>query len=130
ARITETLAAELGPDFLAAFEIDGAAPDVDLAAIARQGVRVGPKGARPADSRDGARGHRVLAKFRTGGIGPEDSPPADRLAGVIAEATRQQVPVKFTAGLHHAVTGPHGPAGSIQYGVLNVIAAVRQALSL
>jgi hypothetical protein len=132
ARITETLAAELGPDFLAAFEIDGAAPDVDLAAVARQGgVRGGPVGERrPADARDGARGYRVLAKFRTGGIGPEDSPPADRLAGVIAEATRQQVPVKFTAGLHHAVTGPHGPAGSTQYGVLNVIAAVRQAISL
>lgn len=131
ARITATLAADLGPDFVVAFEIDGAAPDVDLAAIARHGALSGSVGEpHPEDGRRSASCYRLLAKFRTGGIRPDDSPPADRLAGVIAEAARQQVPVKFTAGLHHAITGPHGPAGSIQYGVLNVIAAVRQAISL
>lgn len=97
-----------------AFEIDGATPDVDLAAIADIGMRTGI---------------RTLGKFRTGGITPEDSPPPDRLAGVIAAAARLRLPVKFTAGLHHAVTGQHGPGGSTQFGVLNVIAAVHQAVS-
>lgn len=109
---TATLLAGLSPDAVVAFEIDGAAADVELAAIAR------------------CRRVVTLGKFRTGGIRPEDSPPPERLAKVISAAVRQQVPVKFTAGLHHAVTGPHGPGGSVQFGVLNVMAAVRQAISL
>jgi hypothetical protein len=96
------------------FEIDGTAPDVDCAAVVDAGARAG-------------RG--TLGKFRTGGVRPEDSPPPERLAGVIAAAARQHVPIKFTAGLHHAVTGTHGPGGSVQFGVLNVMAAVRQAVS-
>jgi hypothetical protein len=99
---------------LIAFEIDGTAPDADFAVLAGAGARAG-------------RG--MLGKFRTGGIRPEDSPRPDRVAGVIAASVRQQVPVKFTAGLHHAVSGPHGPDGSTQFGVLNVIAAVRQAIN-
>jgi hypothetical protein len=114
ARITATLTADFRPNFAVAFEIDAAAPDVDLAAIGRYGT-----GSHLA----------ALGKFRTGGVRPEDSPPAGMFAGVIVEAARQHVPVKFTAGLHHAVTGSHGPGGSLQFGVLNVIAAVRQAIS-
>jgi hypothetical protein len=110
-----SLLAGRGDAFTVAFEIGGTAPDVDLAAIARcdPGSHV-----------------RIVGKFRTGGTRPEDSPSPERLAGVIAAAARQRVPVKFTAGLHHAVTGAHGPGGSIQYGVINVIAAVQQAISL
>ncbi len=94
-------------------EIDNTAPDLALRSIVA---------AREATGRD------VRGKFRTGGTGPADSPPADALAAVIAAAARLRLPVKFTAGLHHAVTGPHGPGGSRQYGVLNIIAAVHAAL--
>lgn len=93
-------------------EFDGTDPDRALAALAA--VRHSGELA-------------VRGKFRTGGTRPQDSPDAGLLAEVIAAATGRHVPVKFTAGLHHAVTGPHGPGGSLQYGVLNVIAAVRRA---
>ena len=93
-------------------EIDGTDPEAALAALAR--IR-----------RSGELA--VRGKFRTGGTRPEDSPAVGALAEVIAAATGRHVPVKFTAGLHHAVTGSHGPGGSVQYGVLNVIKAVRRA---
>jgi hypothetical protein len=115
ARRIATLLDGLGTEATLAFEIDGTAPDVDLAAIGRVGL---------------AGGRGVVGKFRTGGVRPEDSPPPGRLAGVIAAAARRRVPVKFTAGLHHVVTGPHGPGDSVQFGVLNVMCAVRQAVSL
>lgn len=94
-------------------EIDDTEPDLALGSIA---------------AARGATGREVRGKFRTGGTAPADSPSADTLAAVIASAARLRLPVKFTAGLHHAVTGPHGPVGSRQYGVLNTIAAVHAAL--
>lgn len=93
-------------------EFDGADPDRVLAHLAS--VRRGRELA-------------VRGKFRTGGTRPQDSPAAPVLAAVIAAATGRRVPVKFTAGLHHAVTGTHGPGGSVQYGVLNVISAIDRA---
>ncbi len=93
-------------------EFDGTDPDRALAALAEA-------------RRSGDRA--VRGKFRTGGTRPQDSPDAGVLAEVIAAATGRHVPIKFTAGLHHAVTGPHGPGGSVQYGVLNVVLAVHRA---
>jgi hypothetical protein len=93
-------------------EFDGTDPDAVLAALST--VR-----------RDGELA--VRGKFRTGGTAPKASPPVEVLATVITAATGRHVPVKFTAGLHHAVTGNHGPGGSVQYGVLNVFRAVRRS---
>jgi hypothetical protein len=93
-------------------EFDGTDPDRALAAIAalRHAGRA-----------------QLRGKFRTGGTRPQDSPDVGVLAEVIAAATGRHVPIKFTAGLHHAVTGNHGPGGSVQYGVLNVMVAVHRA---
>ncbi|MBN9611088.1 MAG: hypothetical protein J0I11_17440 [Actinobacteria bacterium] len=107
------LAETLPADQRISVEIDDTEPDLALRSIAA---------AREATGRD------VRGKFRTGGTAPADSPSADTLAAVIAAAARLRLPIKFTAGLHHAVTGPHGPSGSRQYGVLNIIAAVHAAL--
>jgi hypothetical protein len=93
-------------------EFDGTDPDAVLAALST--VR-----------RDGELA--VRGKFRTGGTTPKASPAVEVLATVITAATGRHVPVKFTAGLHHAVTGNHGPGGSMQYGVLNLIRAVRRS---
>jgi hypothetical protein len=93
-------------------EFDGTDPDAVLAALSA--VRRSDELA-------------VRGKFRTGGTTPKASPPVEVLATVIAAATGRHVPVKFTAGLHHAVTGNHGPGGSVQYGVLNLIRAVRRS---
>lgn len=73
-------------------------------------------------------GHRDLidagllrGKYRTGGVDPGAVPTAEELAAVIAAAVRAGLPIKFTAGLHHAVRTPE------QHGVLNLMSAVRRA---
>jgi hypothetical protein len=112
---TATLAAVdalVAKDQAVTVEIDGTDPDRALAALAAL---------RHAGRRD------LRGKFRTGGTRPQDSPDVAVLAEVIAATTGRRLPIKFTAGLHHAVTGNHGPGGSVQYGVLNVIFAVHRA---
>lgn len=64
----------------------------------------------------------LRAKFRTGGVEPGAVPSPGELAAVLAAAAAAGLPIKFTAGLHHAVVS------SSQHGVLNVLAATRRAL--
>lgn len=67
--------------------------------------------------------HGLLrAKFRTGGTEPGAVPPPGELAAVLIAAATVGLPIKLTAGLHHAVVSPS------QHGVLNVLAAARRAL--
>ncbi len=108
------LDAMLAPGMGAALEFDGSDPAAVLAALARW---------RSASDR------LLRGKFRTGGTTPTSTPDAHTLAAVIAGAVAANMPIKFTAGLHHAVTGPHGTGGSMQYGVLNVFAAVHSAMA-
>lgn len=108
------LDAMLAPGMGAALEFDSADPAAVLTALAR---------AR-------SQSHRLLrGKFRTGGTTTTSTPDADTLAAVIVGAVTSNMPIKFTAGLHHAVTGPHGVGGSLQYGVLNVLQAVQSAIA-
>lgn len=72
---------------------------------------------------------RLRGKYRTGGVDPGAVPTADELAAVIVTAVRERLPIKLTAGLHHAVRGGGCGVGAKQHGVLNVLLAVRQAFS-
>lgn len=64
----------------------------------------------------------LRAKFRTGGVEPGAVPSPAELAAVLAAAVAARVPIKLTAGLHHAIVS------SSQHGVLNVLATARRAL--
>jgi hypothetical protein len=47
------------------------------------------------------------AKLRTGGVTPELFPSADRIADFLITFSAADVPIKCTAGLHHAIRGVH-----------------------
>jgi len=68
----------------------------------------------------------VRAKFRTGGMDPEQVPSFAELAAVLHAAVDAGIGVKLTAGLHHAVAANRAD-GTIAHGVLNVINAVDAA---
>lgn len=69
------------------------------------------------------------AKYRTGGTTAGAVPSELELADFLVAVTGRRLPFKLTAGLHHAVRGTHGPSGSDQHGVLNVLVATRVAKS-
>ncbi len=62
-------------------------------------------------------------KLRCGGVKPSDVPPPERLAGVIWACANRALPMKFTAGLHHALRRSGRPAGAANHGFLNVFGA-------
>jgi hypothetical protein len=78
-------------------------------------------------ARVAARG--LKAKVRTGGLSPEAFPAPAALVDFIGAAVRLKVPLKATAGLHHAVRGSYrltdepGAARAPMYGYLNVLLA-------
>ncbi len=72
-------------------------------------------------------GQRVIAKFRTGGTSADAVPSEHDVADVIVEAARMAVPLKFTAGLHHAVRFTDAETGFEQHGFLNLLVAVALA---
>jgi hypothetical protein len=72
-------------------------------------------------------GADVIAKLRTGGTVPGAFPPERDVARVIGSAVRLGVPLKFTAGLHHAVRHSEAATGLERHGFLNLMAAVRSA---
>ncbi len=72
-------------------------------------------------------GQRIIAKYRTGGTSAEAFPGVQELAQVIAEAAEARVPLKFTAGLHHAVRFTDEESGFEHHGFLNLMVAVARA---
>ncbi len=66
---------------------------------------------------------RLGGKLRCGGVTPDLIPPVARVASVIARARDLEVPLKFTAGLHHPVRGMGQVAGEPMHGFLNVYGA-------
>jgi hypothetical protein len=62
-------------------------------------------------------------KLRTGGVTAEAFPSSDQIAGVLTTAGNQQVPIKFTAGLHHPVRLFHESVQTKMHGFLNVLGA-------
>jgi hypothetical protein len=74
-----------------------------------------------------AAGADVIAKLRTGGTVAAAFPSEVEVAGVLTVATRLGVPLKFTAGLHHAVRHFDAETGLERHGYLNLLAAVQSA---
>ncbi len=62
-------------------------------------------------------------KLRTGGVTAEAFPTGAQIARTLVAAVRRQVPIKFTAGLHHPVRLFHQSVGTKMHGFLNVLGA-------
>ena len=72
------------------------------------------------------RGHperRLGFKLRTGGVTAEAFPSSAQIGRVLMAAANQQVPIKFTAGLHHPVRLFHNSVQTKMHGFLNVLGA-------
>lgn len=69
----------------------------------------------------------VGLKLRCGGIRPELFPSAPALADALVAAARAGVPVKATAGLHHAVRYIDERTGFAHHGFLNLVLAAAAA---
>ena len=63
------------------------------------------------------------AKLRCGGLVPEAFPAVERVAAVLAGSARRQIPLKFTAGLHHPVRRRAADPDVMMYGFFNVFGA-------
>lgn len=70
---------------------------------------------------------QVAAKFRTGGVEARFFPSTGELAAVLHSAVEVRVPLKLTAGLHHAVRHTADETGFTHHGFGNVLAAVAAA---
>jgi hypothetical protein len=62
-------------------------------------------------------------KLRTGGVSADAFPSADQIARALVAASRDHVPIKFTAGLHHPVRQFRTEVNTKMYGFLNVLGA-------
>jgi hypothetical protein len=80
--------------------------------------------------------HGLRAKLRTGALVPSGIPPAALVAKFVVACARRDLALKFTAGLHHALSceraltyasdSPRGP----MYGFVNAYAAAALAFEL
>jgi hypothetical protein len=66
---------------------------------------------------------RVGLKLRCGGLEPAAVPSVEQVAGVIAACRDGETPLKFTAGLHHALRSFRPEFGGTMHGFVNVFAA-------
>ncbi|MGH8164230.1 MAG: hypothetical protein ACREP1_07855, partial [Rhodanobacteraceae bacterium] len=68
-------------------------------------------------------GREVGFKLRTGGVSADAFPTDAQIARALVASARHQVPIKFTAGLHHPVKKFHDSVGTKMHGFLNVLGA-------
>jgi hypothetical protein len=68
-------------------------------------------------------GRKLGFKLRTGGVKADAFPSSAEVAVALMAAGNQQVPVKFTAGLHHPVRRFHESVQTRMHGFLNVLGA-------
>ena len=67
-----------------------------------------------------------MAKVRTGGVTADKFPPTEHLARFLARALSAKVPLKATAGLHHAIRASHpmtyadGSPSAVMHGFANL----------
>jgi hypothetical protein len=76
-----------------------------------------------AENNRSAAGPKLGFKLRTGGITAEAFPSPEEVAAVLISAGNQNVPIKFTAGLHHPVRLFHESVETKMHGFLNVLGA-------
>jgi hypothetical protein len=62
-------------------------------------------------------------KLRTGGVTADAFPTSGQIAGALVAAIKSQVPIKFTAGLHHPVRQHREEVQTRMHGFLNVLGA-------
>ena len=62
-------------------------------------------------------------KLRTGGVTADASPTSAQIAQALVTAARHQLPIKFTAGLHHPIRQFRDEVKAKMYGFLNVLGA-------
>ncbi|WP_067175467.1 hypothetical protein [Microtetraspora niveoalba] len=98
----------------------GAGPDVPL--FAEPAGVAGAAAMTGALIKSGA-GRPLGLKLRCGGVRPDLFPPAADLAAALVAAARAGIPVKATAGLHHAVRHTDPATGFTHFGFLNVLLA-------
>lgn len=96
-------------EIVAGTDTEAALDDIAAAAAAWSG----PQGAFP----------KLGAKLRCGGMAVEAFPAVDHVAAVISGCARRDLPLKFTAGLHHPVRRYSDVPAVMMYGFLNVIGA-------
>lgn len=66
-------------------------------------------------------------KVRCGGVRPELFPTPEEIAEALVAAVAAGIPVKATAGLHHAVRYRDPATGSTHHGYLNLVVAAARA---
>lgn len=71
----------------------------------------------------------VRAKIRTGGASADAFPGVDTVADLIETCVAHFVPFKATAGLHHPFRTASSISETTEHGFINMLAAVRAALS-
>jgi len=69
------------------------------------------------------------AKLRTGGAGPDTVPSIAEMAEFLTACAVRLLPLKCTAGLHHAVRRHDPAAGTDQHGFLNVLVGAAAAVT-
>src|SRR5438128_3401630 len=62
-------------------------------------------------------------KLRTGGVTPDAFPSSVQIARALLASTKEHVPIKFTAGLHHPVRRFRDEVKTEMHGFLNVLGA-------
>ncbi|GLX00500.1 hypothetical protein [Microtetraspora sp. NBRC 16547] len=104
----------------------GAGPDVPLFAEPSDITGAAAMTAAIVAARASA-GRPLGLKLRCGGVRPDLFPSATDLATALVTAAEAGVPVKATAGLHHAVRHVDPATGFTHFGYLNVLLASAQA---
>jgi len=62
-------------------------------------------------------------KLRCGRFKDQTSPSPEKVAEVISTCCNHDIPIKFTAGMHHPLSSHSPDTGTLQYGFLNIFAA-------
>jgi len=76
-----------------------------------------------AENNNSSPGKKLGFKLRTGGVAADAFPSSAQIAAALVAAGNQQVPIKFTAGLHHPVRLFHESVQTKMHGFLNVLGA-------
>lgn len=76
-----------------------------------------------SEQRQARKGTNFGYKLRTGGVIASAFPSSIQVARALIAAVKQQVPIKFTAGLHHPIRQFHSSVGTKMHGFLNVLGA-------